>query len=321
MRVLAVARDPFPGTIDPALAGGHSLPGLWSPAPGGLRPAVRCHQTLGAPGGPVGQLSGFLGARAPAGVPSRCRSGRARGVTPGDPARRCHQRLGLDPLLRYRRTLGSSSEVSVSILDQAGLQSSTGSVLNSTFQRAGISGLAPVPLSRWWILLRPVLRVNPFFGRFVRVIAPVPAGFPDFHRTAAGHHLLFEGPSLGYLTANRFSVRPGMLPPGSLGVNPFFSGSSPRAAFHRRGRYSPALGILPPFPGPRQPLFYGWFPVLGRALACRRGHPLRPPVLLPRRTGRRASRGAPRRFGTTSGLYHWRRYLSTSFFGSLVPGW
>jgi hypothetical protein len=162
---------------------------------------------------------------------------------------------------------------------------------------------------------------QPFFGRFVRVIAPVPAGFPDFHRTAAGHHLLFEGPSLGYLTANRFSVRPGMLPPGSLGVNPFFSGSSPRAAFHRRGRYSPALGILPPFPGPRQPLFYRWFPVLGRALACRRGHPLRPPVLLPRRTGRRASRGAPRRFGTTSGLYHWRRYLSTSFFGSLVPGW
>jgi hypothetical protein len=33
-----VARDPIPGTIDPALTGGRSLPDLESPAPGGRAP-------------------------------------------------------------------------------------------------------------------------------------------------------------------------------------------------------------------------------------------------------------------------------------------
>jgi len=119
------------------------------------------------------------------------------------------------------------------------------------FSKSRDPGFGPGPASgAGRSLLHLPLRVNRFF-------TPVTGRASSSFRILTGSRRavnFFFGRSAARVSC-RVTVRPGILPPGSRGVNPFFSGLLRQEAVYRQGCYSLALGILPPFPDPRQPLF------------------------------------------------------------------
>jgi len=98
------------------------------------------------------------------------------GSAPGDPARRCLQRLGLDPLPCCQRTLGSSSEVFLSQLVKV----------------LGTRGFSPVPLSG----------VSPDRGRLSNCLVKGPplglfSAPVSYHRVLRVSTPVFQGVFLG----------------------------------------------------------------------------------------------------------------------------